>query len=62
MELVLNDLRVGDIYEHEMGGFYQITEINKQTRLFVGHKINSKHPKDEFHSVEQIKNFFGMFR
>ena len=62
MELVINDIKAGDIYEHEMGGIYEVTEVNKSTRVLVSHRVNSSHPKDEFHDVDQIKNFYGKFR
>ena len=61
MNLVFNDISIGDIYEHEQGGFYQVTELIKQSRLIIGNKLNAAHPRDSFHSVSEIKNFFGKF-
>ena len=63
MNLVINDIRVGDIYEHEMGGFYKVTEIlPKDNKFFVGVELNKKRPKDRFHTVDQIRNFYGKYR
>jgi len=62
MNLTFNDISVGDIYEHIEGGFYQVTEILDNHTFLVGNKLNAIRPKDVFHSIDQIKNFFGKFK
>ena len=62
LDLVINDIKSGDIYEHHRGGFYQVSEVNNKSKEIHGKRLNNGHARSETHSVTDVKNFFGMFR
>ena len=57
MDLVMNDIRVGDIYEHWAGGFYVVSSLQPKVIMISGRRVNDVHSPPVMHQVSDIKNF-----